>query len=90
VDLGSVRAVNGLTYQPRLDADTTGTITAYRVELSTDGSSFTQAADGQWPDDKSLKWTAFPSTQARYVRLTTTAGDGGYASAAEIRIRQSS
>jgi alpha-galactosidase len=90
VDLGSVRAVDGLTYQPRLDAGTTGTITGYRVEVSTDGASYTQAGDGQWPDDKSLKWAAFPSAQARYVRLTTTAGDGGYASAAEIRIRQAS
>jgi alpha-galactosidase len=88
VDLGQVRAVDGLTYQPRLDAGTTGTITGYQVEVSSDGSAFTKVADGQWNDDKELKWAAFTSAQARYVRLTTTSGNGGYASAAEIRVRQ--
>jgi alpha-galactosidase len=88
LDLGQVRGVDGLTYQPRLDAGTTGTITGYEVEVSSDGSAFTKVADGQWNDDKELKWAAFTSAQARYVRLTTTSGDGGYASAAEIRVRQ--
>ncbi|MCW2948435.1 MAG: Alpha-galactosidase, partial [Actinoallomurus sp.] len=89
VDLGRVRAIDGLTYQPRLDAGTTGTITGYRIEVGSDGSTFTQVAEGQWPDDKTLKQAAFAPTQARYVRLTATAGSGGYASAAEIRIRES-
>ena len=88
VDLGQARAVDGLTYQPRLDAGTTGTITGYQIEVSSDGSAFTKVADGQWNDDKELKWAAFTSAQARYVRLTTTSGNGGYASAAEIRVRQ--
>lgn len=87
VDLGRTRAVDGLTYQPRLDAATTGTVTGYRIEVSTDGSAFTSVADGRWPDDKELKSVAFAASQARYVRLTATAGDGGYASAAEIRVR---
>ncbi|MDN3354218.1 NPCBM/NEW2 domain-containing protein [Actinomadura sp. DC4] len=86
IDLGSVRAVGGLTYQPRLDAGTTGTITGYRVEVSSDGSAFTQVASGEWADDKALKPVAFPSAQARFVRLTATGGDGGYASAAEVRV----
>jgi hypothetical protein len=88
IDLGGVRAVDGLTYQPRLDAGTTGTITGYRIEVSADGSAFTKVVDGQWADDKSLKSAAFPATRGRHVRLTATAGDGGYASAAEIRLRQ--
>jgi alpha-galactosidase len=90
IDLGETRTVDGLTYQPRLDAGTTGTITGYRVEVSPDGTTFTQVTDGRWADDKELKSASFPSAEARYVRLTTTAGDGGYASAAEIRIRRSS
>ncbi|MGH3379291.1 MAG: NPCBM/NEW2 domain-containing protein [Actinoallomurus sp.] len=88
LDLGRTGTVDGLTYQPRLDAATTGTITAYRIEVSTDGSAFTKVADGDWPGDKSLKSLAFPPATARYVRVTATAGDGGYASAAEIRVRQ--
>jgi alpha-galactosidase len=87
VDLGGVRAVDGLTYQPRLDAPTTGTITGYRIEVSADGSAFTEVASGTWDGDKALKSVAFSSAQARYVRLTATTGDGGYASAAEVRVR---
>jgi alpha-galactosidase len=87
VDLGRTRTVDGLTYQPRLDAGTTGTVTAYRIEVSTDGSTFTAVANGSWADDKSLKSAAFAPAPARYVRLTADAGDGGYASAAELRLR---
>jgi alpha-galactosidase len=87
VDLGQARSVDGLTYQPRLDAGTTGTVTGYRIEVSSDGSAFTKVTDGQWADDRELKSVAFAPAQARYVRLTATAGDGGYASAAEIRLR---
>ena len=88
IDLGRAQRVDGLTYQPRLDAYTTGTITAYRVEVSTDGTTFTQVATGTWADDRSLKTATFSPASARCVRVTATAGDGGYASAAEIHIRQ--
>lgn len=88
IDLGRARTVDGLTYQPRLDASTTGTVTGYRVEVSTDGQAFTTVSSGTWPDDRALKSVAFAPVQARYVRLDATAGDGGYASAAEIRVRQ--
>src|SRR5262249_24985360 len=88
IDLGQVRTVDGLTYQPRLDAGTTGTITAYQVLVSTAGSAFPPVGDGHWADDRALKALAFTPAQARYVRLTATAGDGGYASAAEIQVRQ--
>jgi len=86
IDLGAIRSVSGLTYQPRLDASPTGTVTAYRVELSSDGSTFSAASSGAWPDDSSLKSVSFTGRPARYVRLVATAGDGGYASAAEVRI----
>ena len=86
VDLGATRTVGGITYQPRLDVSTTGTITAYQVEVSADGVTFTPAASGSWPDDRSLKSVPFASRPARYVRLVANAGDGGYASAAEVGI----
>ncbi len=87
VDLGSVQTVTGLTYQPRLDGDITGTITGYTVEVSTDGVTFTAAAPaGTWPQDALLKSVQIAPTQARYVRLTATAGANGYASAAEVSV----
>ena len=41
-----------------------------------------------WADDRDQKAVTFAPVTARYVRLTATAGDGGYASAAEIRVRE--
>ena len=87
VDLKSVRTVTGLTYQPRLDGDITGTITGYTVEVSTDGTTFTPAAAaGTWTQDALLKSVQIAPVQARYVRLTATAAANGYASAAEIAV----
>jgi hypothetical protein len=86
LDLGSAQEVYGLTYQPRLDASSTGTITNYRVETSSDGTNYSQATAGTWLDDRSLKSVTFDPTTARYVRLVALAGEGGYASAAEVRV----
>jgi alpha-galactosidase len=85
LDLGATHDVYGVTYQPRLDGTATGTITGYRIETSTDGVTYTVAASGTWADDSSLKSATFAGHTARFVRLIATAGDGGYASAAEIR-----
>jgi alpha-galactosidase len=83
-----MRDVTGLTYQPRLDAAGTGTITGWTVATSTDGRAFTGVAQGSWPDDRDLKSvTLAQPQQARYVRLTATS-DGGYASAAEIGVAE--
>jgi alpha-galactosidase len=87
VDLKSVRTVTGLTYQPRLDGDITGTITGYTVEVSSDGVTFTPAAPaGAWAQDAMLKSVRIAPAQARYVRLTATAAANGYVSAAEIAV----
>jgi alpha-galactosidase len=87
IDLGSVQKVTGLTYEPRLDGDVTGTVTGYTVEVSSDGVTFTSAAaPGTWPQDATLKSVQFAPVSARYVRLTATAGANGYASAAEVAV----
>lgn len=87
VDLGSVEKVTGLTYQPRLDGDITGTITGYTVEVSSDGVTFTSAAaPGTWAQDATLKSAQFAPVSARYVRLTATAATNGYVSAAEVAV----
>jgi alpha-galactosidase len=86
LDLGSIHNVAGLTYQPRLDTYSTGTITGYTVYVSTDGTTFTKVTSGSWPSDRSLKSVTFSPQQASYVRLEATSGVGGYASAAEIDV----
>lgn len=84
VDTGAVRSLDGVAYQPRLDGATTGTITAYTVEISSDGVNYTAIAAGSWAPDSSIKSVQFPAATARYVRITATGGVGGYASAAEV------
>jgi alpha-galactosidase len=86
LDLGTVRQVNGLTYQPRLDPSPNGTITGYTISVSPDGSQYTDVADGTWSDDRNLKSATLPTTSARFVRLTATNGVGNLASAAELAV----
>lgn len=85
VDMGEVRPVTALTYLPRQDGEHGGTVTAYAVALSTDGSTFTPATTGHWwALDTEGTFATWPATRARYVRLEVLAGYRGHASAAEI------
>ncbi|MCU1411028.1 MAG: alpha-galactosidase [Rhodoglobus sp.] len=92
LDLGAVKNVAQLGYLPRQDnvtnpnGGTNGVITGYRVSVSTDGSTFTTVATGTWAMSPDLKSAAFAPQQARFVRLEATAGQAGYASAAEVSL----
>lgn len=86
IDTGATRTLTGLTYQGRLDGDSTGNITAYTIAISVDGVSFMPVVSGTWADDSSIKSAAFSPTTARYIRLTATAAHNGYAAAAEVRV----
>jgi Glycosyl hydrolase family 59/F5/8 type C domain/Domain of Unknown Function (DUF1080) len=87
IDLGSVREVDGLTYQPRLDNNKNGMITGYNVLLSTDGQNFTQVVtSGQWPVSTATKIAAWPAQDARYVRLVAIAGVNNQATAGEVNV----
>lgn len=82
VDLGKVERLRALTYQPRLDG-TTGTVTDYEVQLSTDGTDFTTVADGAWTVNASTKVAAWPVQNARYVRFVATDGSGNQCGAGQ-------
>jgi galactose oxidase len=89
IDTGATRAITGLTYLPRQDAPIrNGTIGAYTISVSTDGTSWgSPVAQGSWADDRTAKTVTFASRHARYVRLTGTseAGNRGpWSSAAEL------
>lgn len=86
IDTGGPHNLTGLTYQPRLDGDSTGIVTGYSIALSTDGINFAPATSGTWADDSSIKSAAFRATTARYIRLTATSAHNGYASAAEVGV----
>lgn len=85
LNLGEVRQVSKVGYQPRFDGNLNGTILDYKVYVSTDGQAFTQVAAGTWAGDARLKTAAFTAVDARYVRLEGTRASGGsYLSAAEV------
>jgi alpha-galactosidase len=86
IDTGALRTLTGVTYQGRLDGGTTGNITGFTVEVSLDGVNYTAEASGTWADNSSIKSAAFSPATARYLRLTATSGDNGYASAAEVGV----
>lgn len=85
LNLGAVRPVSEVTYQPRVDGNLNGTILQYKVYVSADGREFTEVAAGTWERDARLKTASFAAADARYVRLEAhTASGGSYASAAEV------
>lgn len=89
LDLGSVRPTQALTYQPRLDANSNGMITAWHVDVSTDGSSYATVARGTWPVGTGTKVISWSERSARYVRLVAdeTPGCPGKApTAAELNV----
>ncbi|MDQ0922355.1 galactose oxidase [Pseudarthrobacter sp. W1I19] len=88
IDMGLANQLTGLRYLPRPDSPN-GRIGGYAIHVSTDGTSWTAAASGTWPDTGDEKTATFPSLAARFVRLTATteAGNRGpWSSAAEVNL----
>jgi alpha-L-fucosidase len=89
IDLGMSRSgIAVLEYLPQRHSGTTaGNITAYKVFVSTDGTSFTQVASGTWPASPVFHGLLVPQSvqftpqTARYVRLEAEAVAGGGTSA---------
>ena len=65
-DLGITREITGFTYYPRTNADD-GRIFQYKVEYSTDGTSWTLFNAGTWPNDATPR-TFAPGYNKRPVR----------------------
>lgn len=80
-----------LTYLPRQDGSTNGTITQYEIYVSTDGVSWgSSVASGAWAATTAMKTAEFEPVSAKYIRLKSiTAMQGAiWASAAEISVVQ--
>ena len=86
LDLGASKPdVGMLGYVPEYmnnAALTAGAITSYRVLISTDGSTFTEATSGTWAADGKMKVATFGPVAGRYVRLEARAVNGTTAAAA--------
>jgi alpha-L-fucosidase len=91
IDLGEVHdGITKLAYVPKYVTPGTptneGSITSYRIHVSTDNDTFEEAATGTWEGDEHMKVAAFPPTAARYIRLEALEANGGFAAATEISI----
>ncbi|BFT75496.1 discoidin domain-containing protein [Paenibacillus sp. P36] len=77
--------INKVTVLPRPDGGN-GNITGYNIYTSTDGTTFTKVATGNWANDATEKSVTFTPTNATYIKVEVTTGVGGWASAAEIHV----
>ena len=92
VELEEEILMDGLRYYARED-QANGRVDEYRVEVSSDGEIWREAATGNWENAGGWKLAAFSPVKAKYVKLTGvhTYGDGSqqdmFMSADEIRVR---
>lgn len=90
IDMKDSYLVNGVSIQPRQDGIGNGRIGQHRIELSADGSAWTQVAIGTYVNDAATKKTTFVSRPGRYIRITAlTEAQGAnnpWTSAAEINV----
>ena len=74
LDLGEEKNLAGMTYLTRQDGNPNGKIDKYRVEVSTDGKTWSEAATGEFANIESNpieQVVKFPkSMKARHLRLT--------------------
>jgi galactose oxidase len=90
IDMGAPATVSGLKYLPRQDNDANGTIRAYQIHTSLNGSTWTgPVSQGEFAGTNFEQTAAFTApVHARYVRLTATSEVLGqqFCSASEINL----
>ena len=91
IELAVPAAVAGLRYLPRQNS-ANGRIKGYKIEVSTDGETYTPVlTDGIWADDTSWKTARFDAQNGiKYIRLfgldTGSDAAGAHLTIAELRI----
>lgn len=70
MDLGGSHVVDAVSYLPRQDPSTAGTIVEYALYLSDDGVSWGQpVSSGLWPGTKQEQVTTFAPVQGSFARF---------------------
>ncbi len=89
-DCSELKTIKGFTYLPRQDGGANGNIKAYRIQLSTDGKTWSEpVAEGEFERGAALKRVIFQKPQrARYLRFTALSSQNGldFASGAEFTV----
>ncbi len=88
VDFGKKIMVSGWIYQRRTD-DKSGTITGYEIYTSENGTDFTKIYTGAFNygtdySDLTAKIGSWGDTETRYIKIVSTEGYAGHATAVEI------
>ncbi|KAL8689805.1 MAG: hypothetical protein Q9224_004557, partial [Gallowayella concinna] len=80
IDMKNSHLINGFQMLPRQDGHPSGNIGQHTIEVSLDGSTWTQVGSGTYVNDQARKTSFFQNIPARYVRLTaqSTAEGLGY------------
>ncbi|PSL42698.1 putative secreted protein (Por secretion system target) [Chitinophaga niastensis] len=89
INLGTCSTIGNLSYLPRQDGGTNGTITGYEIYISTDSLSWAKVANGTWPSTGiTARTVSFTPTNGRYVKLhsLSAVNNGAWSSAAEINL----
>ncbi|MFB9964491.1 discoidin domain-containing protein [Sinosporangium siamense] len=84
VDLGRVRQLSAVRFQPKLRVNMNGTILKGVVQVSEDGTDFTDVKRVEWPRMTAPNDVDMNGVRARYVRLRADYGMGGASALAEI------
>ena len=89
-DCGEEKVIKGFTYLPRQDGSPNGNIKAYKLQLSGDGKTWTDAVcEGEFDRSPKEKKVLLPQPQrARYLRFTAVSSQNGadFASGAEFNV----
>jgi len=97
IDLGEVKPIAMVKYVARSSGGINGIFKRYKIEVSSDGTNWTEADSGTWSGEVgATEYAKFETVQARYVKLygvETLVAAGGdaeagkrFGTAAEIRI----
>ncbi|WP_281282806.1 discoidin domain-containing protein [Nonomuraea terrae] len=84
VDLGRVRELSTVRFQPKLRQNMNGTILEGVVQVSDDGTTFRDVERVEWPRMTAPNDVDMNGVSARYVRLRADYGMGGASALAEI------
>lgn len=85
LSLGGTYNISQIKYLPRQDSSSDGTITNYKIYVSTDNINFTEVATGTWANDKTEKTAQFNPVNAAYVWIGSST-EMPVVSAAEVNV----
>jgi len=86
VDMGTAQSFDTLVFTPRQPPGLVRVPLTWKVEVSSNGSTWTQIATGSWADTTTIKYANLGLQNYRYLKLTGLTGTDGYMACAELNL----